>query len=76
MKNIQTILAAYARDLRIVGSLTSKVAHMDIDDPEWDVRYQSLKLIEGEVKRHELKLIEMGLLAAEDAQHNRFHTGV
>jgi hypothetical protein len=76
MKNIQTILAAYARSLHIVGSLTSKVAHLDINDPEWDIRYQSLRLIESEVKRHELKLIEMGLLAAEDAQHKNYHTGV
>jgi hypothetical protein len=45
---------------------------MDVKDPAWDASWQALTLIKRDVKRHELKLIALGVLNESDAQYKHF----
>lgn len=72
MLTLQQVIAAYARDSRIVGSITGRLASMDVKDPAWDDNWHALTLIKRDVKKHELKLIALGVLNESDAQYKTF----
>ena len=72
MLTLQQVIAAYARDTRVVGSCTSRLSNMDIKHPAWDASWQALQLIKRDVKKHELKLIALGVLDEADAQYPHF----